>query len=257
MIRILLMEDELPARKKLKRYISELELDVEILKEIESVSAGIEFLKSQPELELIISDIELRDGNAFEIFEQVSVTCPIIFTTAYNEFWMQAFESNGIAYLLKPFSLEKFKQAWSKFQLLTQIPSEEKLWITQFAALIEEKNQGKKEYKSRFSIPTTKGNYFLSVEEVVYFSAEDGLVFGIERSGKKHLMKEATLKDIENRIDPAIFFRINRSQLVNKKSVTGTERYSKNSVAIKLAGISQLLICSQSQTPTFLNWIEN
>ncbi|SFU20866.1 DNA-binding response regulator, LytR/AlgR family [Algoriphagus locisalis] len=256
MIKILLLEDELPARKKIKRYLDELQLDVKVTAEIESVQAGIEYLESLPALDLIISDIELRDGNAFEIFQNVTFTCPIIFTTAYNEFWMEAFESNGIAYLLKPFSLEKFEHAWAKFQLLTQQPSNEKLWFKQFAALIEEKNQSKKEYKSRFTIPTTKGNYFISVEEIVYFSAEDGLVYGIEKSGKKHLMKETTLKEIESRIDPDIFFRINRSQLVNKKTVTGTERYTKNSIAIKLAGVSQLLVCSQSQTPEFLNWIE-
>ncbi len=256
MTRILILEDELPARKKLKRYLAESKLEVKILAEIESVSDGIEFLKNHREIDLIISDIELRDGNAFEIFSKIAFPCPIIFTTAYNEYWMQAFESNGIAYLLKPYSLEKFIQAWDKFQLLTQKPAEEKDWMNQLAAFIGDKKLDKTEFKSRFTIPTSRGTYFLPLIEVVYFSADDGLVFGIDQSGKKHLMKEATLKEIEKQVDPIQFFRINRSQLIHKKFVTGTERYSKNSVAIKLFGVDQLLICSQNQTPLFTNWIE-
>ena len=129
MTNILILEDELPARKKLKKYLGELQLEVEILAEIDSVSTGIAYLKSSPALDLIISDIELRDGNAFEIFGEVQVPCPIIFTTAYNEYWMQAFESNGIAYLLKPFGREKFQMAWDKFQVLTQKSHEKSYWF--------------------------------------------------------------------------------------------------------------------------------
>ncbi|WP_439487424.1 LytR/AlgR family response regulator transcription factor [Algoriphagus sp.] len=256
MTNILILEDELPARKKLKRYLGELQLEVEILAEIDSVSTGIAYLKSSPALDLIISDIELRDGNAFEIFAEVQLPCPIIFTTAYNEYWMQAFESNGIAYLLKPFGREKFQMAWDKFQVLTQKSHEKSHWLKQLQAIIEEKNIARKDYKARLSVPTHKGNYFLEVEEVVYFEAEGGLVYGYDRTGKKHLMKEATLKEIESQLDPDRFFRINRGELVHKSFVVGTERYSKNSVAVKLSNLPRSLICSQSQTPAFLTWIE-
>lgn len=256
MIKILILEDELPARKKLKRYLAELQLEVKILAEIESVETGIEYLQASPALDLIISDIELRDGNAFDIFQEVQFPCPIIFTTAYNEYWMQAFESNGIAYLLKPFSLEKFKQAWDKFQLLTPQSSLQSQWLQQLQAIMDEKTQANAVFRSRFSIPTARGNYFLETKEVLYFSAEAGLVYGNDASGKRHLMKEATLKEIENQVDPNHFFRINRSELVHKNFVIGTERYSKNSVALKMRGTERLLICSQSQTPAFLSWIE-
>tara|TARA_R110002020_G_scaffold267391_1_gene482525 strand:+ start:2885 stop:3658 length:774 start_codon:yes stop_codon:yes gene_type:complete len=256
MIKILILEDELPARKKLKRFLEQLQLDVKVIAEIESVETGIEFLQASPALDLIISDIELRDGNAFEIFEKVSFPCPIIFTTAYNEFWLEAFESNGIAYLLKPISLDKFRQAWDKFQLLTQQPSPQLEWFQQLQSTLKNASGAKDNFKSRFSIPTSRGNYYLDTKEVVYFSAESGLVYALDVSGKRHLMKEATLKEIEITVDPSHFFRINRSELVQKSFVQGTQRYSKNSVAIKISGIDQHLICSQSQTPTFLNWIE-
>lgn len=256
MIKILILEDELPARKKLKRYLAELQVDVEVMAEIESVEEGIAYLQSSPALDLIISDIELRDGTAFAIFEEIRFPCPIIFTTAYNEFWMQAFETNGISYLLKPFSLDKFQQAWDKFQLLTQKSSVETELLRQMMAILNDQTKRELDYRSRFSVPSSRGNYFLETREVVYFLAESGLVYGIDASGKRHLMKEVTIKEIESQVDPNLFFRINRGELIQKKFIIGTERYSKNSVGIKMKVIDQLLICSQSQTPTFLKWVE-
>lgn len=256
MIKLILLEDELPARKKLVRMIDELQLKVEILAEIESVEGGIAYFQSQPMPDLIISDIELRDGNSFELFQNVPLSCPIIFTTAYNEFWMEAFESNGIAYLLKPFSLDKLKQAWDKFELLTRQSPVQTQWLQGLQAMIRNHGEPQSTYKTRFSIPTTKGTYFLEVKNISYFLAEGGLVYAKDESGKKHLMRELTLKEIEEAVDPHQFFRINRSELVQKSYIQGLERYTKNAIGIKLNGINRLLICSQSQTPPFLKWIE-
>ena len=99
MIKILIIEDEIPARKKLKRFLEELDSTAKVIAEIDNVVSAVAFLKSTS-VDLIFSDIELLDGNAFEIYKEVSISCPIIFTTAYDQFWMNAFESNGIAYLL-------------------------------------------------------------------------------------------------------------------------------------------------------------
>ncbi|GMQ30614.1 LytTR family DNA-binding domain-containing protein [Algoriphagus confluentis] len=256
MIKTLLIEDELPARKKLLRYIQELDLPISVIAELETVESGIEFFKSKPILDLIISDIELRDGNAFAVFEKTQISCPIIFTTAYNEFWMDAFESNGIAYLIKPFSREKFYQAWEKFMRITQNPEKNESVIQQLNFLISRNEQTQKAYKSRLNIPTIKGSIILKLDEVRYFSAEHGILFAIDQTGKRLLLKEGTLKEIEDFLDPSAFFRINRSQIIHKKFVVGTERNSKNNLDIKLEGTQEMLICSQRQIPVFLNWIE-
>ncbi|MCU0324571.1 MAG: response regulator, partial [Spirosomaceae bacterium] len=123
MIKILIVEDEIPARKKLKRFMDELDSRIEIIAEIDTVAAGIRFLKNNS-VDLIFSDIELLDGNSFEIYNQVPVACPIIFTTAYNQFWMNAFEGNGIDYLLKPFSKDRFQKSWDKFMMLRNAPND-------------------------------------------------------------------------------------------------------------------------------------
>lgn len=254
MTKILIIEDEIPARKKLLRFIETLDASVEIIGEIDTVFGAIEFLKNYTP-DLIFSDIELLDGNVFEIYEQVSVTCPIIFTTAYDRFWMEAFESNGIAYLLKPFSKEHFQKAWDKFLWLQNSVTTEQNTLTNLARLIKE-NFSKKTYKKRFSINTPKGTYFLETASIVFFEAVEGVVFAHDSSRKKHLLIAPTLKQIEDELNPSEFFRINRSELVNKAYIEKIERYNKNTLAVTLKGCDTLLKTSQSQTAVFRQWLE-
>ena len=254
MIKILIVEDEIPARTKLNRFIKTLDASLEIVAELDTVESTVAFLKSN-QVDLIFSDIELLDGNAFEIYRQVTVSCPIIFTTAYDQFWMDAFDSNGIAYLLKPFSKERFRKAWDKFMLLRGSTYDEDKWMSNLAKLINQ-NAENKSYKKRFTIKTHQGIYFLAIENIIFFEANEGVVFAYDTSGKKHLLSEATLKEIEERINPLDFFRINRSELISKLHIEKIERYNKNTLAVKLKGYNNHLKTSQSNTATFREWVE-
>ncbi|SDX39125.1 LytR/AlgR family response regulator transcription factor [Aequorivita viscosa] len=254
MIRILIIEDEIPARKKLKRFIGALDTPTEIVAEIDTVDVAVEFLNNN-QVDLIFSDIELLDGSAFEIYRLVSVSCPIIYTTAYDKFWMDAFDSNGIAYLLKPFSKERFEKAWDKFLLFRNPANSEKKWISNIENLLKQ-NIVTKTYKKRFTINTHQGFYFLETETILYFSANEGVVFAYDFTNKKHLLSESTLKEIEAHVDPTLFFRINRSELVNKLHIDKIERYSKNVLALKFKGHDGYLKTSQSNTSAFREWIE-
>ena len=108
MLKIVILEDEAPARKKLKTFLQKIEESNEVVKELETIQEALTFFQTKPKIDLILSDIELRDGNVFEIYNQVKIDAPIIFLTAYDNFWMNAFETNGIAYLIKPFSFSRF-----------------------------------------------------------------------------------------------------------------------------------------------------
>ena len=255
MIRVLIIEDEVPARNKLKRFLKELEEPIIVVAEIGTAADAIEFLKSEKEIDLILSDIELQDGNAFEIYKNVPVSCPIIFTTAYNQFLMDAFESNGIEYLLKPFSLERFMKAWQKFLLLRKSPSLDNNFLVKLNQMAGISLSGNT-FKKRFAVNTNKGTYFLEVEDIIFFTAEEGVVFAIDRHSKKHLLPQNTLKEIEALLDEMAFFRINRSELVHKKYISRIERYSKNNIAIKLEGYEKHLVTSQSSTGPFREWVE-
>lgn len=254
MIKVVIIEDEIPARKKLKRFLEELNEAIIVVAEIGTAQDAIEFLKTNKEVDLILSDIELQDGNAFEIFKEVEIACPVIFTTAYNQFLMDAFESNGIEYLLKPFSLERFKKAWNKF-LLLKTPSADNDFLLKLNRLIG-KPVAEKIFKKRFSISNNKEIYFLETDDIIFFTAEEGVVFAVDAQSKKHLLTQTTLKEIEELLNEEAFFRINRSELVHKKYIVRMERYSKNTIAIKLSGYEKHLITSQSSTKSFRDWVE-
>ncbi|WP_126973528.1 LytR/AlgR family response regulator transcription factor [Gynurincola endophyticus] len=255
MINILIIEDEAPARRKLKRFLEELNEPLNILAEMTTIEEAVIFLKETTNIDLIFCDIELQDGNAFDIFKQVTVSSPIIFTTAYSQFLMDAFEANGIEYLLKPFSIERFMKAWDKFKRLRNFTEKENL-IKKVSAFIDAQNFKPKEFKKRLSINAAKGMYFLDILEIVYFEAQAATVTAYDNNGKKHLLTQPTLKELEELIDPKVFFRINRSEMINKEYIERVERASKNVVAIKMKGYQQLLATSQSSTASFREWVE-
>lgn len=253
MIKVLIIEDEIPARKKLKRFIEELNTPIEIISEIDTVANAITFLKGH-EVDLVFSDIELLDGNAFEIYCQISLSCPIIFTTAYDKYYMHAFDSNGIDYLLKPYTFTRFKQAWDKFLLLRN-PKNNNIALEDLARLIIQ-NFEKKQFKKRFTIYTNQGIKFINTEHIVFFEANEGVLFAHDLDGKKNLLNAITLKEIEDELNPIDFFRINRSELVNKQHIEKIERYNKNVLSIKMKGYENYLKTSQSSTAEFREWLD-
>jgi len=254
MIKIVIIEDEIPSRNKLKRFIEDLKIQTEIIAEIDTVAKGITFLEIN-NVDIIFSDIELLDGNAFEIYQKVSINCPIIFTTAYDQFWMNAFESNGIAYLLKPFSQDRFQAAWEKFLRFRNSADDRDLLLTNLSKLINQ-NVIDSTYKKRFTINIHKGIYFIKIENIAFFEANQGVVFAFDNIGKKHLLSESTLREIEEQINPSEFFRISRSELVSKQHIEKIERYTKNTLAVKMIGHERYLKTSQSSTSAFRVWIE-
>lgn len=254
MIKVLIIEDEIPARKKLRRFLDEVEETFSVEAEIDTVKEAVDFLRTADDIDLILSDIELLDGNAFDIYREVQISCPIIFTTAYDQFLMNAFETNGIEYLLKPFSFERFRKAWDKFILLRKNDPADQEFLLKLHQMIG--NTQEKKYKTRFSVNTHQGIYFFETKDILFFEASEGVIFATEKTGKKHLLTGFTLKEIEAQLDPMEFFRINRSELVSKKWIEKIERYSKNSLAIKMAGHEKHLVTSQSNTSEFREWVE-
>lgn len=255
MIRILIIEDEIPSRKKLTRFIEEVGQETSISGEISTIAEAVEFFEKN-QVDLVFSDIELLDGNAFEIYDRISLSCPIIFTTAYDQYMISAFESNGIAYLLKPFSKERFMKAWDKFMLLYKDPQQDSKLLSDLAKLIQQ-NFPLRSYKKRFTVHSSKGTYFLEADNIVVFEANEAIVFAFDATGKKHLLTGSTLKEIEEQLDPLDFFRINRSEIVNKVHIEKIDRDTKNTLAVKVKARDTYLRTSQSNTASFRKWIES
>lgn len=249
MIRVVLIEDELPARKKLRRFLAELDEPVSIIGEAGTVGESVELLKSALQPHLILSDIELLDGNVFEAFEQVSPGCPVIFTTAYDRYWMDAFESEGIEYLLKPFPAERFRKAWEKFLRLRQNESGATAGTDRLVRKI-------RAARKRFAVRSGQAITFVEVDDILYFTADEGVVFAIDQKGKRHWLTVSSLKEIEEVTDASCFFRINRSELVHRKYIERIERYTKNTLSLKMKDHPQYLVTSQGSTAAFRQWLE-
>jgi DNA-binding LytR/AlgR family response regulator len=254
MINVLIIEDEAPARRKLQRLIHNLDQDIYIIAESETVNDAIQILQQPHSIDLIFSDISLRDGNAFLIYERVAKVPPVIFITAYNEYLMEAFETNGIGYLLKPYTATQFKNAWDKFLGLRAKHSDPQVLFSQLNSLVQGAN--KKVYKKRFTCNAGKGIFFLDTQHIAYFLAEESVVFAIDHSNQKHLLTINSLKEVQQLIDPLHFCQINRAEIVNRDFVERLERYGKNNILIGLKQISDKLITSQSRTAMFREWLD-
>jgi len=254
MIKVVIIEDEAPARKKLKKHLERIDQSVSIVKEIETVEETKSFFESSCKIDLIFSDIELRDGNVFEAFEQQEVLVPIIFSTAYDQFWMSAFETNGIEYLLKPYSFSRFEKAWNKYILMkNSFTNNQDDIIKKLDTYYRNQQESKPIYKEYIPVKSKSSIYFLKVEDITIIKADYGVVFAFDSSNKKHTLNQNSLKEIQDLFNPTIFFKINRSELVNRHYIEKIERYTKNTIAIHIK--KHCLKTSQATTAAFNSWI--
>jgi len=258
MIKAIIVEAELPARKKLKKYIESYKESITIVEEFETVEEVLVFFETPTDIDLIFSDIELRDDNAFEAYKKVNIKTPIIFITAYNQFWMEAFETSGIEYLLKPYSFERFEKAVDKYLNLKNsmtIGSNENVLQKLDAYLTNQTIQTPKTYQEFIAVKSSQYTYFLKIDEVVYFQADYGIVVAYDVHNKKHILNQSSLKMLEELINPAVFFKINRSELLNRNYIEKISRYTKNIIAINLKNNEKVLKTSQNKTAEFTKWL--
>ncbi|MCT4648219.1 MAG: LytTR family DNA-binding domain-containing protein, partial [Carboxylicivirga sp.] len=225
-----------------------------VVKELETVDDTMAFLQTSPDIDLIFSDIELRDGNVFEVYNQMQVKVPIIFATAYDQFWMNAFETNGIEYLLKPYSYTRFEKAWKKFTLLKgNGEADHSDIIKKLDAYYQSKQEVKPDYKDYLPVKANTSIYFLKVETITFIQADYGVIFAFDSATKRHVLNQTSLKELQEMLNPAVFFKINRSELVNRNFVEKIDRYTKNTLAIHIQ--SHKLKTSQNNTAAFNTWM--
>ncbi len=228
---ILLLEDEEPAAKRLQKMLKEIEPGAVIPENIVSVSSAIQWLQQNPPPDLIISDIQLADGVSFDIFRQVKTLCPVIFTTAYDQYAIDAFKVNSIGYLLKPVKKDELQAAIVKYKDLSKqnpatVPDINKL-IEAMAA------GGPSKYKKRFAVKYGEHLKTIGVEEAAYFYTEDKINFLTTREGRRYTV-DFNLDTLETMLDPHVFFRINRQYIISIQAIAEMFTYSKSRVLIKL-----------------------
>lgn len=261
-MKVLIIEDEAPASRRLRKLINEIDTTIEILAVLDSIESSVQWLEQNPAPEIIFMDIQLADGVSFDIFEQIQIQTPIIFTTAYDNYSLKAFKVNSIDYLLKPINKDELTQSIHKFrQLKSQFSADS--YQQQIGNLLETLSANttgqtkQTNYKNRFLVKL--GDRLESVPEanIGYFQAKDKIVLLTTRQDKKYSV-DYSLDDLERLLNPACFFRINRQFIVRIDAIQSIHNYFHGKLKIMLAPAvkDQDIIISREKSTQFKQWLD-
>ena len=250
-MRVLIVEDETAAYENLVDILKEVAPDIRIAGNTESVTQTIHWLQTNPAPELIFMDIHLSDGSAFNIFDKVELETPIVFTTAYDRYAIEAFKVNSIDYLLKPIGQSDIRKAIGK---LRQLKAESPVKEPDYSSLISVLKR-QESYKTHFLVPV-KGDKLLplSVDMILFFYIHEGNVKAVVTDGKEYTFTQ-TLDELSDCLNPNLFFRVNRQYLISRKAVLDIDLWfnGRLSVNLKVPAAEKILV-SKVRVSEFKEW---
>jgi len=245
MIRIVIIEDERLIAEELRNRLLSVSKEVEITAILASAMQGIEYFSKEHHTDLILSDIQLPDGLSFDIFNAVDCQVPVIFITAFDKFIVNAFESNGIDYLLKPIDDKDLQKILNKYKMLDQHFANRQQFFDSFS-------------KSKKRLVVRKGlmNILLRLDDIVLFYTESKIIYTIDREGKKYVCDKC-LSELEEDLNDAGFFRVNRQYIINSEYIRGYKSYEKVKLLVDLSipVLDHLIVVSQENAPYFRRWM--
>jgi DNA-binding LytR/AlgR family response regulator len=253
-LNVLIIEDEAPAAEKLERYLLKYNPEIKILTRLDSVSTAVTWLEDhQAEVDLIFMDVQLTDGKSFEIFKQVKVVKPVIFITAYNEYALDAFKVSSIDYLLKPITLTDLTTSLQKLESL----SEQLRWSESKSNQVVEVLTGKEKLiKTRFMVKLGDHIRSVTTDQISLFYADGRDVYLITNQLKKFII-DYTLENLEEVLDTKMFYRLNRSYIININSVQDVVVYSNSRLKITpTIKWEQEIIVSREKVSEFKEWFD-
>lgn len=254
-LHVLIIEDETPAAEKLERYLQKYSEAIKVVNKIDSVKNSVSWLRDhQNQIDLIFMDIQLKDGLSFSIFQEIKIEKPIIFITAYNEFALDAFKVNSIDYLLKPITFTDLSASLKKMEAL----SSQLRWS-------DEKNENivstlsqsvLKNYKNRFMVKLGEHIRSLTSDEIAFFFADGRDVYLITTQARKFII-DYTLEALDGILDPKIYYRVNRSYILNISSVQDVIVYSNSRLKITpQVRWEREIIVSRDKVNDFKQWFD-
>lgn len=257
-MKLLIIEDEDLAVKKLQKTLAAVDNMAEVVGVTHSIRSSVDWFTSNPSPDLVLMDIELADGQSFEIFEQTEVKCPVIFTTSYDEYAIRAFKVNSVDYLLKPVQPEDLKAAMEKYQnLKAQYKPEAPLPALRVEQLVKEIQQQLtvKEYRKRFLVKHLNKLVSVDVKDIACFFSENGLNFFLTFDNRKYLV-DYLMDELEEMLDPETFFRANRSLIVTFSSIEKIEDYFGGRLTLKLRPVlDRETLVSREKVSDFKKWM--
>ncbi len=256
-MKIFIVEDEELAVKKLQKTLQAIDSELEVVGTADSIETAVEWLQANPRPDLILMDIELADGQSFEIFNLTQVKSPVIFTTSYDEYALKAFKVNSVDYLLKPIQKEELEAAISKFRQMKETFKSEKQGDPQISALVKELQQTlqHKEYRKRFLVKHAQKLLSIEMDRIAYFFSDDRVNFFKTFDDKKYVI-DYTMDELENMLDPDQYFRINRAFVVSAKSIDQIHDYFGNRLKLNLKPtIDKEALVSREKVSTVKDWM--
>lgn len=250
---ILIIEDELLAAERLQMLLKQYDSSINVLACLESIEESVQWLQTKPLPDLLLMDIQLSDGHSFEIFNQVKLSRPVIFTTAYDNYAIKAFQHFGIDYILKPVTSEALATAIQKYRSLSNGFSAN--IYTSLAEEIKEKNPSR--YKDRFLAKIGSRTFFIQTDEIAYFYADNKIVYLADREGNRFIINYS-IEKLEPLLDPYLFFRINRKMIVHSKMIDLIKPFYNNRLKISLRNLTlqEDIIVSRERVRSFKKWAE-
>lgn len=248
MIKTILIEDERMIAEEFKRLLQSTSVDTELVGAFTTVRESIEWLSSNEQPDLIFSDVQLTDGLSFDIFNRVNIECPVVFITGYDQFMMNAFEHNGIDYLLKPVDESDLVKALAKYKSLEKHFNSPNPFLNGF----------KNKTRSRLIVRKGIENIALRTNDIVLIYTEEKIVFVIDKEGKKYMI-DKKLAELEMELDNSIFFRANRQYIVNIGFIKSYKTYErvKLQVDLSMPTLNHHIVVSQETAPVFKKWIND
>ncbi len=251
---VLIVEDEDISAQNLKKILADHDPAIAVLAIIQSIKDLKKWVQSGQLVDLIFCDIELRDGNVLSYLQYVSINAVVVFTTAYDRFWKTALQSNGIDYLLKPIDEKKVHAVLNKISSLKKIlAGGNRELITELTRYMD-KNISRN-YKKRFPVKLNNEVFILDIEDIMFFKIVNGVILAHTNGQKKLPVTEETINELEAILNPEVFFRINRSELVNIEYIESIQLAMHDDYRIKLKNTHIKLVVSNSRITHLKSWI--
>lgn len=258
-MKIFIVEDEDLAVKKLKKTLQSVDETATVVGEADSIKNTVSWLQNNPSPDLILMDIELADGQSFEIFNHVQVKSPVIFITSYDEYALKAFKVNSVDYLLKPVQKEDLSAALEKYRQMkkmytTDTPATSQISIDEIVKELQQKLQTK-EFRKRFLVKHGQKLVSVEVEEIAYFFSDGRLNFFKTFDNRKFVV-DYTMEELEDMLDPEKFFRISRSFYVSIESIDKIDDYFGNRLILQLKpAVDKEALVSREKVSDFKKWM--
>lgn len=253
-LKIVIAEDEPLAADRLKKMLSSIEPDANVVAAFDSIRSASKWFRDHKSPDLALFDIQLSDGLCFDIFQQAEVKCPVIFTTAYDEYALKAFKLNSVDYLLKPIDEEELKQALSKFKshhALTSTQQRSDEW-QRIAQLLQ---QHPSSYRSRFLVRIGDRLEAVSVGNILCFYADEKITILLTTDSKKFTVEES-LDELQPQLDPQKFFRLNRQYLCSLDAILDIRSHFNGKLKVKLKNVvDEEIFVSRERAAEFRQWL--